>query len=103
MDCCFFSNDKYVSIFAANCRRNQWPQAVLQLEAVQESQLDLPPAKADISFLIFFERHLGHETSDRVSIDRKRSSNSCRHLLHLNSYIGISHITFFLIIYGMDG
>lgn len=57
--------------------------------------MDLPPAKEDISFLIFLERHLGQDTSASVSVDLKRNSNSWRHLLHLNSYIGIIHITFF--------
>lgn len=70
---------------------------------VQESQFDLPPEKADISFLILFELHLGQETSDRVSVDLKRNSNSFLHLPHLNSYIGIFRVTSFSVIYGMDG
>jgi hypothetical protein len=55
----------------------------------QEEQPDLPPAKTDINFSLFFDPHLG-QTAFFSSADEKiNSSNMFLHFLHRNSNIGI--------------
>jgi hypothetical protein len=46
--------------------------------AAQEPQPapDLPPAKADIIFLVFFDLHSGQETASSLSEEKKIFSNS---------------------------
>jgi hypothetical protein len=51
----------------------------------QEPQPDLPPAKADIIFRVFFDLHSGQGTASSLSEENKIFSNSCPHFVHLNS------------------
>jgi hypothetical protein len=60
----------------------QWPQPGLQEVAAQEEHPDFPPAKADISLWIFFDRQDGQARSESLSLDRTRSSKRSLHFLH---------------------
>ena len=62
--------------------KDQCPQAVLQEVAAQEEQPDFPPATADISFRIFFDRHDGQARSAFRSLGRTRSSKRSLHFWH---------------------
>jgi hypothetical protein len=60
---------------------SQWPQEGAQLVAAQDIQLDLPPAKADMSLLTFFELHDGQHTLPGSSPDMRRVSKLLPHFL----------------------
>jgi hypothetical protein len=72
-------SEKTTGLNAANCRRHQCPQPVLQLVDAQEPQSDFPPAKADISRRVFLELQAGQTTFNFSSIDRNSTSNSFLH------------------------
>jgi hypothetical protein len=72
-------------LIAATCRSDQCPQPVLQLVAAQELHPDLPPAKADIIFVVFPDLQAGQTIFNFSSLDRNSTSNSFLHFLHWNS------------------
>jgi hypothetical protein len=79
------AEEKTTGLNAANCRRHQCPQPVLQLVDAQELQSDFPPAKADINRWVFLDLQAGQTTFNFSSIDRNSISNSFLHFLHWNS------------------